>query len=125
MTNEEAIKILKENRETYQAFINQGYEDNEDNEDIKRVLLALDMAIEALEKQIPKKPERIEGTLFGKERYYHKCPNCGDPYVDDNYCPICGQARGAAEDARCCQRNDRGKICGTEKVNKCYRKADR
>lgn len=89
MTNEEAIKILKENRETYQAFINQGYEDNED---IKRVLLALDMAIEALEKQILKKPERLEGTLFGKERYYHKCPNCGDPYVDDNYCPICGQA---------------------------------
>lgn len=51
-TVEEAIKILKEDRETYQDFINQGYADNEE---IKRGLLALDMAIEALEKRIPKK----------------------------------------------------------------------
>ena len=27
-----------------------------------------------------------------EERYYHECPTCRSPYVDDNYCPICGQA---------------------------------
>lgn len=78
MTNEEAIKILKENRETYQAFINQGYEDNED---IKRVLLALDMAVEALEKQIPKKKKKR-----------NECPECGYSYAFEEYCPNCGQA---------------------------------
>ena len=78
MTNEEAIKILKENRETYQAFINQGYEDNED---IKRVLLALDMALEALEKQIPKKKKKR-----------NECPECGYSYAFEEYCPNCGQA---------------------------------
>lgn len=78
MTNEEAIKILKEDRETYQDFINQGYADNED---IKRGLLALDMSIEALEKQIPK-----------KKRKRNECPECGYSYAFEEYCPNCGQA---------------------------------
>ena len=88
MTNEEAIKILKENRETYQAFINQGYEDNEDNEDIKRVLLALDMAIEALEKQVPKK---VAADIYDDGAVSHICL-CGAE-VEENqaYCDVCGQ----------------------------------
>lgn len=89
MTNEEAIKILKENRETYQAFINQGYEDNEDNKDIKRVLLALDMAIEALEKQMPKK---VAADIYDDGEVSHICL-CGAE-VEENqaYCDVCGQA---------------------------------
>lgn len=88
MTNEEAIKILKEDRALYESNIVEAGDGTPDGQ----LMLALDMAVEALEKQIPKKPERLKGSLFGKERYYHKCPTCGDPYVDDNYCPICGQA---------------------------------
>lgn len=78
MTNEEAIQTLKEDRETYQDFINQGYADNEE---IKRGLLALDMAIEALEKQIPKKKKKR-----------NECPECGYSYAFEEYCPYCGQA---------------------------------
>lgn len=88
MTNEEAIKELKEDRALYEGDIVEAGDGTPDGQ----LLLALDMAIKALEKQIPKKPERLKGSLFGEERYYHKCPTCGDPYVDDNYCPICGQA---------------------------------
>ena len=78
MTNEEAIQTLKEDRETYQDFINQGYADNEE---IKRGLLALDMAIEALEKQIPRAKEKR-----------NECPECGYSYAFEEYCPNCGQA---------------------------------
>ena len=55
---------------------------------------AIDMAIEALEKQIPKKP------LHMHKNYY--CPICKEdgwmlwddaiPNDMDNYCGICGQA---------------------------------
>lgn len=95
MTNEEAIQTLKEDRETYQDFINQGYADNEE---IKRGLLALDMAIEVLEKQIPKKPT-FEGDGFdGNGNITYDtwiCPCCGEEYEvdydDHKYCPWCGQ----------------------------------
>lgn len=96
MTNEEAIKelkeVLKEDRETYQDFfINQGYAyDGE----IKRGLLALDKVIEALEKQIPKKPERDEEYPLGRV-----CPKCcaylgNVQFISSNhdYCERCGQA---------------------------------
>ena len=87
MTNEEAIKCIEDVLDSdYHYDESLGYQLTSDD------FGWLEKAKEALEKQIPKKPERIEGTLFGKERYYHKCPNCGDPYVDDSYCPICGQA---------------------------------
>ena len=55
---------------------------------------ALDMAIEALEKRIPKKPiavdwsEEFEGALIED-----KCPICGN-YVHclENFCTYCGQS---------------------------------
>ncbi len=85
MTNEEAIKELKEDRETYQDFINQGYADNEE---IKRGLLALDMAIEALEKQVPKK---VAADIYYDGAVSHICL-CGAE-VEENqaYCDVCGQ----------------------------------
>ena len=88
MTNEEAIKELKEDRALYEGDIVEAGDGTPDGQ----LMLALDMAIEALEKQIPKNPKRLKGSLFGEEKYYHKCPNCGAAYVDDSYCPICGQA---------------------------------
>lgn len=96
MTNEEAIKalkeVLKEDRETYQDFfINQGYADDGE---IKRGLLALDKVIEALEKQTPRKPvEQDDGITYN-------CPACSRyvGYIDamawemPKYCVECGQA---------------------------------
>ena len=51
----------------------------------------LDMAIEALEKQIPKKPIRIDD--WGE---YYKCPICDEYAVDHlgckyKFCRECGQ----------------------------------
>lgn len=51
-----------------------------------------DMAIEALEKQLPKKPEEVVGAIYGIS---YECKNCGseieplDIYAD--YCKWCGQ----------------------------------
>ena len=47
---------------------------------------ALELAISALEKQIPKKPVR--------DREYTLCPNCKKVEIDwlDKYCHGCGQA---------------------------------
>lgn len=92
MTNEEAIKILKEDRESYQDFINQGYAG--DCTPDGQLTLALDMAVEALEKQIPRKPvEQGDGITYN-------CPACGRyvGYFDamawetPKYCGECGQA---------------------------------
>ena len=59
---------------------------------------ALDMAVVALEKQIPKKPD-VEGDGYDKDgnMIYDTwlCPCCGSRYEveydDYNYCPECGQ----------------------------------
>lgn len=55
-------------------------------------------AIEALEKQIPKKPKGETDPMFGDVATV--CPNCGNrglvnPFVKSkvyDYCPKCGQA---------------------------------
>ena len=65
---------------------------------------ALDMAIQALEKQIPKKPMRIERSAMGWEYMDYYCP-CGkfigaEPHIKSilekgeipvKYCDDCGQ----------------------------------
>lgn len=59
---------------------------------------ALDMAVVALEKQIPKKPD-VEGDGYDKDgnMIYDTwlCPCCGSRYEveydDYDYCPVCGQ----------------------------------
>lgn len=58
---------------------------------------ALNMAINALEKQIPKKPLNIEETKY---KVSYKCPMCGTVHVNEwcgtnwklSFCSICGQA---------------------------------
>lgn len=58
---------------------------------------AEDLAIEALEKQIPKKPLNIEETKY---KVSYKCPVCGTVHVNEwcgtnwklPFCSICGQA---------------------------------
>ena len=71
MTNEEAIKILTE----LKPIPIDGF---------KIIAEAYDLAIEALEKQIQKKPYWEYGG-------WH-CKSCGlDVFRDDFFCPICGQ----------------------------------
>ena len=77
MTNEEAIKELKEDRALYESDIVEAGDGTPDGQ----LMLALDMPIEALEKQIPKKKKKR-----------NECPECGYSYAFEEYCPYCGQA---------------------------------
>ena len=59
---------------------------------------AVSLAFEALEKQIPKKPD-IEGDGYADGQLVYDtwiCPNCEEYYEIDydnyDYCPKCGQA---------------------------------
>ena len=72
MTPENAIKILKG---MYPALSRVGKE-------------AIDAAVEALEKQIPKKPDGGYDIFYGEDAKL--CPVCGDPHPD-TYCGTCGQ----------------------------------
>ena len=56
---------------------------------------AYDMAVEALKKQIPKKPEYKEEDRFVKNHFawYTHCPQCGcEINAGDMHCTQCGQA---------------------------------
>lgn len=88
MTEKEAIKILQElSLERCEAF---GFDCG--NCDKCKVTKAYDMAIKALEKQIPKKPYDVD-----TERKTFVCPEClSELYADEDvrdcgYCCICGQ----------------------------------
>ena len=75
MTESEAIKEVRFNMSTIGLS----------NESAKRVVEARDMAIKALEKQIPKK------------RNSYSCPICSHYFEDGEcftYCPECGQRLG-------------------------------
>lgn len=82
----EQILAYKELRNNGQAFFIDNYED-------------ADRIIEALEKQVPKKPD-LEGDGYDPEGnlVYDTwiCPCCGKHYEVDyeeyNHCPECGQA---------------------------------
>ena len=90
MKNEEAIKELKEDRALYESDIVEAGDGTPDGQ----LMLALDMAIEALEKQIPRK------TVEQGDGINYNCPACGRyvGYLDamawekPKYCGECGQA---------------------------------
>lgn len=80
MTPKEAIKIL----EIAKAEVEWNYPLD--------YAIAIDTAIEALEKQIPKKPISLGEDI---DRDVGQCPNCKeiiDTYEDYKYCSECGQA---------------------------------
>ena len=53
--------------------------------------IALEMAIIALERRIPKKPNEVNGkSIIGDKTYAYKCPACGGSNIGD-YCQECGQ----------------------------------
>ena len=72
MTPENAIKILKG---LYPDLSRAGK-------------AAIDAAVEALEKQIPKKPDSGYGIFYSEDARF--CPVCGDPNPN-TYCGTCGQ----------------------------------
>lgn len=84
MTPQEAITMLKRIAFTVK---------NEPEEiEAAKCITALKLAIEALEKQIPKKPISLGEDI---DRDVGQCPNCKeiiDTYEDYKYCSDCGQA---------------------------------
>ena len=80
MTVNEAVRRLKKNI-------------NEDNEEYyrKEFVEAYYMAISALEKQNPVKPEvKPNQYKAGRNNYY--CPDCGKILNNEKHCPDCGKA---------------------------------
>lgn len=82
MTVQEAIKIIKNERESMRRLV--------DDCDLPitgghKYIEAYDMAISALEKQIPKKPSE------GNVHIVYLCPNCGSIDYTIPYCKHCGQ----------------------------------
>ena len=79
MTNEEAIEYITERYVTMSMCLTL--------DECRKHNKAISMAIDALEKQVPKKPPNHDGMV---------CPSCnskaryGHPY--EYYCPHCGQA---------------------------------
>ena len=90
MTAEQAIKELKSDRELYGSEIVYAGDGTPEGD----LMLALDMGIAALEKQIPKKPVMVgEEYIFERDEWEkdYECPFCGNPYADDSFCSCCGQ----------------------------------
>ena len=90
MTNEEAFKqLVKFKNSLLMELRNVGYHPTLDNESpIEFIYIAL----QALEKQVPKEPKHIETDGFGY------CPNCGEcaetmgyDAIQFNFCDKCGQ----------------------------------
>lgn len=96
MTNEEAIKLLSKDTSGFEIHILE-VELKDYNKVTEKIQEACDMGVEAIEKQIPKKP--IQQST--DEKTHYKCV-CGKismtVYTDGirqgytpNYCPTCGQ----------------------------------
>lgn len=88
MTNKEAIECIKVNICYKQSCCNDGICKSTDDRPC-----AIDMATEALEKQIPKKPSK-----FVDDFTMYKC-DCGEEvFGHHRYCPNCSQALDWSEE---------------------------
>ena len=100
MTTEEAISILETNAINATGTLGGLPQTAAEKSGLNRQIEALDMAIAALEKQIPKKPKEYEDK-------YYACPVCGNVLLHKRekyptklmsknnglpYCLSCGQA---------------------------------
>ena len=92
MTYEEAISILTKDRALC-LFKPMTGDVGPLNEDCRMSAEAMKLAIETLEKQIPKKPifEREQTSPFGVDDVPY-CPNCKCSLPEVSYCEECGQA---------------------------------
>lgn len=112
MKESEAIKILKKDS-CYECA--QGTDSPFNCEYVGcRVAKATRVAIQALEKQIPKKPNKTIDSSWGIKKEVHVCPVC-DYYLTEvhfiapkkiesnkkiTYCEICGQAIDWSDEKR-------------------------
>lgn len=90
MTAEQAIKELKSDRELYEGDIVYAGDGTPDGD----LMLALDMGIAALKKQIPQKPTSSEKQHVRYAMCF-TCPSCGRDFSGTgiaDYCYRCGQA---------------------------------
>lgn len=92
MTAEEAIEILTSDEKLAEIEYYGGFEGKK--KAAKLYSEAFDMAISALEKQIPEKPEyQADGYADGELVYdYAKCPICGHDFeygINDWGCKCC------------------------------------
>ena len=80
ITNEEAIQTLKDIYPSQKQIVTGEY---------PHVAESIDLAIEALEKQIPKEPIKLKAMT------YKRCPVCKNNVESlmeqHGYCPSCGQ----------------------------------
>ena len=98
MTPKEAIEILMSDEKLAEIEYYGGFEGQKKVS--KLYSEAFDMAIEALEKQIPKKPLNVQDCYIPETYDYDysvaNCPNCRgafsfDEYHRPLYCDKCGQ----------------------------------
>lgn len=90
MTTEQAIKELKSDRELYGSDIVYAGDGTPDGD----LMLALDMGITALKKQIPQKPTPSEKQQVRYAMCF-TCPSCERDFSGTgiaDYCYHCGQA---------------------------------
>lgn len=90
MTTEQAIKELKFDRELYGSDIVYAGDGTPEGD----LMLALDMGIAALKKQIPQKPTPSEKQHVRYAMCF-TCPSCGRDFGGTgiaDYCYHCGQA---------------------------------
>lgn len=93
MTYEEAIKIFRRQLEIANKNVADFEKTFKNQKSNYRYDVELyELAISALEKQIPKKPINIRGAYFGKGKG-GDCPNCrvGVNSIEYKYCRTCGQ----------------------------------
>lgn len=89
MTNNRALEFAKQECAAYKRKIENGYVYYQNIVDYYEIV------IDALEKQIPKKPIAREHDELRGEILFH-CPTCDDDFncneYEDSHCAECGQA---------------------------------
>lgn len=89
----EAIERIRKMRDAYNATLRSLPQKTRERSDYNNYVDAFLVAIEALEKQLPKKPD-IMDYILGDVNF--KCPTCKSEYICEKgyehfYCPNCGQ----------------------------------
>lgn len=97
---EDTIENLRELKSILQKQVREEDCDGKGTQDAFELGFDFDRAIEALEKQLPKKAKEngIRGGWLGKQKHY-TCPNCGNCLLTEmmnerqntSYCWDCGQ----------------------------------
>lgn len=89
----EAIERIHKMRDEYNATLRSLPKKTRERSDYNNYVDAFLVAIESLEKQLPKKPD-IMDYILGDINF--KCPTCKSEYICEKgyehfYCPNCGQ----------------------------------